>query len=315
MRFAHYKLLRRTAILIGAASALALALPASAQGTATLVGASGTTCNYSQMTVQPNGNISISCNTSGASAIFNFTGSPALATNASGAYTITRSGGSESTIAVNWSATGACTTPAGSATLAAGASAPFTVTTGATGGTCVLAATPAAGTATNLNVTVSGGSDPPPVSGCPTPQAGYKPQTLGWSPHPLELRMESGVIASFPIPAPNTSKASVKLTQGQQQMSPGDGTSEMSISKCPGVIDTTNASCYSTTSNGNNFTVSKDAYTKSIYTFNNQTSLAWRGCWAPGSEGQWYVNVRWTYANSCYGLACGYSMQWAPGAY
>lgn len=141
------------------------------------------------------------------------------------------------------------------------------------------------------------------------------PQTLGWAATALELRLSSGTIASFPIPAPNTSKVSVKMTQGQQQMSPGDGISEMSISKCPGVIDTTNPNCYSVTSNGNNFTVSKDAYTRAVYSFNSQAALAGRGCWAPASEGQWYVNVRWTYANSCFGQACGYSMQWRTGAY
>src|SRR5688572_26558959 len=100
MRFAHYKLLRRTAILIGAASAVVLGLPAAAQGTATLVGASGTTCTYSQMTVQPNGNISISCNTNPTAASFSFTGATTLAAGASGTYAITRSGGSDATIAV-----------------------------------------------------------------------------------------------------------------------------------------------------------------------------------------------------------------------
>jgi hypothetical protein len=315
MRFAHYKLLRRTAILIGAASALALALPAAAQGTATLVGASGTTCTYSQMTVQPNGNISITCNTiNPTGATFSFTGATTLATGASGSYAITRTGGSEATIPVNWNATGPCTVTVGTASLAAGASFPFTVTAGATAGTCILSATPASGTASGLVVTVTGGGGGP-IAGCPTPQAGYKPMTLGWSSTALELRMDSGVIASFPIPAPISYKASVKMTQGQQQMSPGDGISEMSISKCPGVIDTSNPSCYSSTSNGNNYTVSKDAYTRAVYSFNSQAALTGRGCWAPASEGQWYVNVRWTYANSCFGLACGYSMQWMSGAY
>lgn len=127
--------------------------------------------------------------------------------------------------------------------------------------------------------------------------------------------MGSGVIASYPIPIPNGNKVSIKLTQGQQQATPGDGTSEMSISKCPGVIDKTNPHCYSNQPNGLNFTVSKDAFTKAIYSFTDQASLGWRGCWAPASEGQWYVNVRWTYSHDCWGGACGYTMQWGTGAY
>ncbi len=150
---------------------------------------------------------------------------------------------------------------------------------------------------------------------CPTPQEGYRMQTLGWSPLAFELRLPPGVIATFPIPAPNTAKASVQMRQGQQQMSPGDGISEMSISRCPGVIDNTNAHCYSSTGNGNNHTVSKDAYTKAVYGFTSQETLDWRGCWTPSSEGQWYLNVRWTYENLCWDNPCGYSMQWGTGAY
>jgi hypothetical protein len=322
MRFAHYKLLRRTAILIGAASALVLGLPAAAQGTATLVGASGTTCTYSQMTVQPNGNISISCNNTSGNPTVGLSGPSTLTVGGpAGTYQITRNGDTAA-ITVNYSVTGGGCVNVPSTAVAIGASATsgsFTVSPGTLAGSCIVAITPPATYVANpstVAVNVSGSvSGPPPPSGCPTPQAGYQLQTLGWSPNPLELRLDSGVIASFPIPAPNTSKVSVRMTQGQQQMSPGDGISEMSISKCPGVIDTTNTSCYSKTQNGNNYTVSPDAFTKGVYSFTSQTTLAYRGCWAPASEGQWYVNVRWTYANSCYGLACGYSMQWLPGAY
>jgi hypothetical protein len=155
---------------------------------------------------------------------------------------------------------------------------------------------------------------PPPPTGCPAPQP-HQVVNLGWSSTALELRLPSGYIASFPIPAPNSAKASVQLAQGQQQASPVDGFSEMSISKCPGVIDTSNASCYSKQPNGLNFTSSKDAYTKPVHGFNSQATLGYRGCWAPASEGQWYVNVRWTYSGACFGQACGYAMQWLPGAY
>ncbi len=319
MRFIHTKLLRRTLILIGAASALAVGLPAAAQGTATLVGASGTTCTYSQMTVQPNGNISISCNNTSGTPTVGLSGPSTLTVGgAAGTYQISRSGDTAA-INVNYSVTGVgCISASNSVAIGASAtSGSFTVSPGTSAGSCIVAITAPSGYDANpssvaVNVSVVAG---PPPSGCPTPQPGYKAMTMGWSSTPLELRMESGVIASFPIPAPNTSKVSVKMTQGQQQMSPGDGTSEMSISKCPGVIDTTNASCYSTTQNGNNFTVSRDAYTRGIYSFTSQATVAWRGCWAPSSEGQWYVNVRWNYANSCFGLAGGYSMQWMTGAY
>lgn len=154
---------------------------------------------------------------------------------------------------------------------------------------------------------------PPPAAGCPTPLPHQK-ITYGWSSAPYQLKMPSGGVAAFLVP-PAQAKASIRLTQGQMAISPGNTRTEFSISKCPGVIDTSNLSCYKN-SEASNFAISHDIYTRAVYGWDSQAKLGSRGCWAPASEGPWYVNVRWTYPGGCpYASGCGFSMQWFPGSY
>jgi hypothetical protein len=147
-----------------------------------------------------------------------------------------------------------------------------------------------------------------------TPGCPAIPIPLAWGTI-REHRMNSGVIAAFPLQSPQGTKASIAFTQGQQAATPAGPITEFSISKCPGVIDTTVPQCYyrNTTININQITV----YTKPVYTWASQATLGNRGCWAPASEGPWYVNVRWTYATcpASYTRGCGFSVQWTPGPY
>jgi hypothetical protein len=132
--------------------------------------------------------------------------------------------------------------------------------------------------------------------------------------------MAPGQIAAIPV-IPNIDPiVSVELTQGQQAATPAGVTTEMSVSKCPGVIfdpsDTTGnyvAQCYmkTTSINFNQITM----YTKSRYTWTSQATLGGRGCWAAASDGQYYVNVRWSYPSCAYSTGCGFSMQWSQGPY
>src|SRR5688500_20225137 len=62
----YSKLLRRTFIAVGATLLAGASLPAVSQ-TVTLSGATGNSCTYSQMTVQPNGQITVSCSGGGTS--------------------------------------------------------------------------------------------------------------------------------------------------------------------------------------------------------------------------------------------------------
>lgn len=157
---------------------------------------------------------------------------------------------------------------------------------------------------------------PPPVTppaGC-TPKA-HIPVVMGWTGNYVEQRAASGVVMAFPIPPqkPGSSKVTVRLMQGQQPASPAGGITEFTVSRCPGVIDPASA-CYRK-SEASNFTVAPDAFTAAKYSFTSQATVGGRGCWAPRSEGQWYVNVRWTYANCPLAGGCGYSMQWSEGSY
>lgn len=314
-------LLRRTFSLLGATAALAAGAPAFGQLTATMVGGTSS-CVYSGMTVAPNGNITITCNTSSSTAAqFVLTGPSTLTVGAAGTALVSRSGGPAETLTVNYAVSGSCAAANGSLSFAPSSVAQsIALTAGAAAGTCVVSITPPTGHTTapasgsiNITVQASGGGDPVPV-GCPTPQADYKLVNLGWSSAPSELRMASGVIASFPIPAPKATKASVRLSQGQTPVSPG-GTSEFYISKCPGVINPAGGSCYKSVQAGN-YTNAPDAYTKAVYGWDTQAELDPRNsCWAPAAEGQWYVNVRWNYTTTNCPWGCGYSLQWFEGSY
>lgn len=318
----NYILFRRTLI---AAGALALSVGnVPAFGATAVLGSAS--CAYNGMTIDPAGNITINCdNSTPTLAQFVLTGPSSLAVGAAGAALVSRAGGPASSLTVNYSAAGECTVGGtGSLTFAQGAAAQsIPITAGAAAGTCTIAITaPAGGHTTvpaagfiNVSITTgSGGEGPPPPPGCPTPQADYKLVQLGWSSAPSELRMASGVIASFPIPAPQSTKASIRLSQGQTPVSPG-GTSELFVSKCPGVIDQNAGSCYRSVPAGN-YTSSPDAYTKVVYGWDTQAKLDPRSsCLALASEGQWYVNVRWNYTTNNCPWGCGYSMQWFPGSY
>jgi hypothetical protein len=317
-------LFRRTLAVLGSAAAMLAAGPSFGQGTATMVGGANAQCAYTGMTVSPNGNIQINCGTvSQTSANFILTGPSSLTVGTNGTAMVSRSGGPAEAITVSYVATGACTA-SGTGTLSFAqnsASQAITLTPGAAAGTCTLAITPQAGgghtTAPasgtlSIPVNLAGGGG---VPGCPAPQVDYKTVSMGWTGDYVELRMTSGEIAAFPIPAPKpgSSKVTVRLMQGQQPASPASSTTEFYISKCPGVIDPSVQYCYKTTV-ATNFLVAPDAWTAAKYNYNSQASIGGRGCWAPRAEGQWYVNVRWTFGGSCpYG--CGYSMQWSEGSY
>jgi hypothetical protein len=324
MSIAHTTLFRRTLAVLGSAAAMLAAAPSLGQGTATMVGGT-TSCPYTTMTVAPNGNITINCGAANdTTATFILTAPASLTVGgAVGNALVSRSGGPNVSLTVNYSASGACsTTGTGALTFAlVGGTQSIPLTPAAAAGTCIVSITPPATHAVSpssgsvsIPVTTGGGGGPEPIPGCPAPQADYKLVNLGWSSAPSELRMATGVIASFPIPAPRTTKSSVRLSQGQVAVSPG-GISEFSISKCPGVINTSGGSCYKSVPAGN-YTNAPDAYTKPVGTWDSQAEFDSRlSCWAPAAEGQWYVNVRWTYTTTNCPYGCGYSLQWYEGSY
>ena len=338
MSIAYTKLLRRTLATLGAGITLAASHPALSQGTVTL--STGQSCQYSQMTVQPNGSISVTCVTSTpTAATFSVSAPASLAVSTTSSFSVSRSGGPAASLTVNYSVTGAsCTNTSGSLTFAQGGAAQTVgLTTNATAGSCVVSITaPAGHTASpgSANISVTSTTTPPvdpPPAGCPAPASDYKYQTMDkWrslTPNQVatewnsvdQLRLNSGQIATYDaINVPNAGSVVVVLTQGQQAATPQPVLTEMSVSKCPGVIDTSVAACYMRGTFINN-NQSPRLYRGPVQVapgivWDSQAKLGYRGCYAPQNE-KWYVNVRWTFASCPYGVGqCGFSMQWSQSS-
>lgn len=323
----YSKLLRRTFMAVGATLLVGASLPAASQGTVTLSGAAGNTCTYTQMTVQPNGTIQVTCqSTSTTVANFSVSGPGSGAAGSSGTFTIGRSGGPAGALTVSYTISGGCTGSSGNAALADGASTSAGYTLG-TSGTCSISITAPAGGHTaspsTATVTVTTTSTPGPSTpaGCSAPEVGSVAKQLDFG-HVDQLRMKSGVIAYYPV-VPNTDpyRASMEFTQGQQPNTPGNAVTEFSVSTCPGTIQTAVPDCYYKSTQGqvNSNKIVIYTKTKPEWGWTNQASMTGFGCLAATSQSggnPYYVNVRWTYPSCPWGENnCGFSMQWAWGAW
>ncbi len=174
----------------------------------------------------------------------------------------------------------------------------------------------------------AGGTQIP--AGCATPAANWKDLTLPAGGSPMQLRMTSGQIASFPVVSANdpnlglpSTNSEVTFTQGQQPATPGGVITEIQVSKCPGTINpaATAPQCYSKSSpgavqsNGIPIILRPNPYISPPWV-DQASAAALGGCWAADGQ-QYFVNVRWTY-NSCPFTAsggCGFSEQWQTGPF
>jgi len=113
---------------------------------------------------------------------------------------------------------------------------------------------------------------------------------------------------------------SAKIQIAQTTASPRDGTYEISIGRCPGVIDTTGSgsnagnnagTCYrSGPTMPSIFSLSwfENVGVNGASSTDAQASL-YAMCEAYASKGTWYVNVRYNYTNCGYGT-CDYMINW-----
>src|SRR5688572_5956202 len=171
--------LRRTLVSLGAAFALATGTEVLAQGTVTLTGTAGNTCTYSQMTVQPNGNIAVNCGGGGNSQVANFALSHSaanglLAPNTSSAATVARTGGPSEAVMVTYSVSGTgCSSGSGGILLNAGQSSTIPFSVGAVGTNCIVTIGANGHTTSPNQITfvAQSGSTPPPNPN-PTPAPG-----------------------------------------------------------------------------------------------------------------------------------------------
>jgi hypothetical protein len=156
---------------------------------------------------------------------------------------------------------------------------------------------------------------PPVVAGCPTPDASAQLRRLEWGAISL-LKRNSGEVTSFRVAQSPLGRASVAFTQGQTASSPPSPTIDMTVSRCPGVIETNlHPACYYTTTHPDFAGIVAFNRAVPLYGWNTQEQLAAYGCLAPNTE-QYYVNIRWTYPKCPPNVGvCGYSLQWGEGSY
>jgi len=328
--------------VLGVVAGVATGTEVAAQGTVTL--SSGGSCTYSAMTIQPNGNVSVTCSgttnpppqTPG-QAIFAISGVSQLNTGTaynSGQFKVSRvdTGGPAENVAFGYTVTGTgcvfrsqgpfwLTPPSGSKP-----SQDLDIVTGAVSGSCTITLTIQEGHGHNgtnpMSMTV-GSSGPGPIAGCSAPAAGSVDRTNnigilyrdGGGSSVDQLRMDSGTIAYYKVvgaPKPEQS-VRVMFTQGQQPNTPPGVVTEISVSKCPGVIDTSIAECYYRSISINNNAIEMFTAPVPQYGWTSQEALAGRGCYTPVAERDYYVNVKWSYGSCPWGAGnCGSSMQWAP---
>jgi len=147
-------------------------------------------------------------------------------------------------------------------------------------------------------------------------------RTMEFDEAPDQLRLSSGQIAAYPVrTAPEGGHPVVTFTQGQQPSTPAEPITEFSVSRCPGVIDTSVGKCYYRQDQGHvlNNGISVRTHRGQWADQAAYYAAGKTGCWAADTDanGQtvaYYVNVRWTYATCPFGEGnCGFSMQWLRG--
>ncbi len=155
----------------------------------------------------------------------------------------------------------------------------------------------------------------PVVAGCPTP-SNVTYAELGGIGNPLLQLQRSGQTVFMPLPAPTDGRASAQLTVSESPTAatPQPVTVEISIGKCPGVIDSDSGNyCNVRSTNGHYNSI---VYLATAYqTINAGTVRQYGYCWA-GDAGPYYVNARWTYSSCPSGLAaCGFAIQHNNGPF
>ena len=155
----------------------------------------------------------------------------------------------------------------------------------------------------------------PVVAGCPSPQTDVVLATLGGKGNPLLQRQRSGQVVFMELPATSPGRSSGQVTFGESAggaYTPQPVTIEISISKCPGVIES------DTGANFCNLRSTSGAYNSIVWLSKAVAGIDVRlngFCWAGDSQ-QYYVNARWTYASCAFGVAtCGFAIQHNDGPF
>jgi hypothetical protein len=322
-------LLRRTFAGLGAALALA-ANQALAQGTVTLSGTSGNSCSYSQMTVTPNGNITVNCGTSEpGGAVFALSHSSAtsnyvLPPNTSSSATVSRTGGPAEALVIAYAVTstnGGCTPSSGGISLLLGQSQTIPFSVGTAGTSCTVSIgipTGGSGVASPNTITFTAQTTQPPppppggVDGCPAIPSTSVAGTTAVNDFQTvdQLKMTSGQIAYYVVPSSPSAAVVVEFSQTQMANTPPGAVTDFQVSKCPGVFDppgvTIASQCRYT---GYNVNINNlKIWTSGTAQYPTQDTLPPGNCMAPAGS---YINIRWNYPSCPFpSFGCGFSNRW-----
>jgi hypothetical protein len=309
----------------------------------TLTGATGSSCSYSSMSVQPDGSFNVICQggsttpqtDAGSFAFASATGVASVGNL--GFYTVSRTGGTTGAVSMNYTVSGAgCTNGVGTLSFAQGDQSQSAIVRGVADGVCsITLGTPAlaagntadigprlgAQASATITVGAGGGSLPPvnpPVdtSACPTGFTAPAELITGdFKPvgNVLLQMQKSGQVVALKMPSPSAGQHSVSVVFSESAggaYTPQPVALNISISKCPGLIDptpTNTCNLVSTNGNYNQMTV----FTAPFSSIQDAASASKNGyCFAPSSQGQWYVNAKWTYSSCAFGASiCGFAVQ------
>ena len=329
-------LLRRTFTVL-AVAAVVLAVPdALAQGKVKLSGGSkNDECSYSSMSITPDGSVTVQCSgttqtpsaESFSMSVSTLNASPL--TTPSVAVLRSNSTGAAITVWIAYSGTG-CVLNGNTYPLAFGGTQnafQFEAPVGL-GGTCtiniVTPPSPAVvGTPGSTTITVGtggggGGGGGTVPAGCPASPGNMLSATFAGLGNPLLQMQASGQIVAIQLP---NVQSSGQVTFGESAggaYTPQPVTLEVSINKCPGVIETdyTNrCNIRSTNGNYNSITWLAKAYQGRGGTIDATTASAYGLCWG-GDSGAYYINARWSYSSCAFGAqVCGFAIQYNLGGY
>jgi Kelch motif protein len=157
----------------------------------------------------------------------------------------------------------------------------------------------------------------PVVAGCPAPSNDIVYAQLAGPGNTLLQRQRSGQVLVLDLPT-LSSGASGQIAFGESAggaSTPTSVTLEVSITRCPGVIDPDTANRCNLRSSISSFNSLQWLF-KPSGTIVDAASANQRGaCWAV-DNGPFYVNARWTYrACALNAETCGFAIQYNPGGF
>ena len=166
-----------------------------------------------------------------------------------------------------------------------------------------------------VNFTTSVTEPTPIVAGCPAPEPDALVRRVEFGSSET-VRRPSGKILTQRVPQSPSGRASVSYLQTQSAATPGGTLTEITYSRCPGVIETNlHPSCMASTNltTAQNHTVFHRPLSQFGWTTQDQHAA--QGCLMTTQE-QAYINIRWTFPSCGIGDGnCGFALSWAEGAY